>query len=66
MSLRKALLFVATHGLALFAGFAAGVYVLPILTAAPPAPAAAMSAGEALFQGQFRRDLKDSDFLHWG
>lgn len=63
--MKKALLLITTHLVALAAGFAAGIYWLPILTAAPPAPAA-MPAGEALFQGQFRRDLKDSDFLHWG
>lgn len=63
--MKKALLLIATHLAMLAAGFAAGIYWLPILTAAPPAPAA-MPSGEALFQGQFRRDLKDSDFLHWG
>jgi len=26
----------------------------------------AAQAGSALFTGQFRRDLKDSDALHWG
>jgi hypothetical protein len=44
------------------------VYFLPILTA-PPAPSAAAvaaSAGEAIYSGQFRRDLADSDALHWG
>lgn len=63
--MKKALLLIATHLVALAAGFAGGIYWLPILTAAPPATTA-MPAGEALFQGQFRRDLKDSDFLHWG
>ena len=24
------------------------------------------AAGKAEFKGEFRRDLKDSDFLHWG
>jgi hypothetical protein len=49
-------------------GFAAGVYLLPILIA-PPAPTAAevrAAAGVTLFTGEFRRDLKDSDALHWG
>lgn len=57
-----------THLVALFAGFAAGVYLLPVLVA-PPAPSPeqvqAASAG-ARFTGQFRRDLHDSDLLHWG
>ncbi|MCR5884177.1 DM13 domain-containing protein [Rhizobacter sp. J219] len=63
--MKKALLLIATHAVVLAVGFVAGIYVLPILTAAPPATAV-MPAREALFQGQFRRDLKDSDFLHWG
>ena len=50
------------------AGFAAGIYVLPILTA-PAAPEASLlrsTAERAAYKGQFRRDLKDSDPLHWG
>lgn len=58
----------ATHVLVGTLGFALGIYLLPILTA-PPAPSAsevtALSQG-ASFTGQFRRDLKDSDALHWG
>jgi electron transfer DM13 len=62
------LLLVASHLVALAVGFALGVYALPILIA-PPAPSTtevAAQAGQALFKGQFRRDLKDSDALHWG
>ena len=65
--MRKPLL-VVSHVLFAAAGFAAGIYVLPILTA-PPAPTAAdvaTAATQAEFKGQFRRDLKDSDLLHWG
>lgn len=64
----KKLLFVVSHLLVAAIGFAAGIYLLPILTA-PPAPTAAdveAAAGVADFKGQFRRDLKDSDLLHWG
>lgn len=59
---------VASHAVALGLGFALGVYVLPILTAptAPTSAEAAAAASEALYTGQFRRDLKDSDLLHWG
>ena len=58
----------ATHVLALALGFGAGIYVLPILTApaAPTADEARGDAGAALFRGTFRRDLRDSDPLHWG
>ncbi len=58
----------ATHLVALAIGFALGVYTLPILIA-PPAPSADEVKAEvekATFKGQFRRDLKDSDALHWG
>lgn len=66
--MKKLLVFVATHALALAIGFAAGIYALPILIA-PSAPSASdinAQAGGAEFSGQFRRDLKDSDLLHWG
>lgn len=49
-------------------GPAAGIYTLPILIA-PPAPdteQVAASQQQAKFHGTFRRDLKDSDRLHWG
>jgi Electron transfer DM13 len=64
----KKLLLAVSHLLFAAAGFAAGIYALPILTA-PPAPSASeigAAAGKAEFQGQFRRDLKGSDLLHWG
>ncbi|MCH9809338.1 MAG: DM13 domain-containing protein [Alphaproteobacteria bacterium] len=57
-----------THLAALVVGFALGVYLLPILTA-PEGPDKAMlakTAQAALFKGKFTRDLKGSDFLHWG
>ena len=64
----KSALLAATHLLAAAGGFAAGIYLLPILTApaAPTAAEVAQGAGTALYTGQFRRDLKDSDALHWG
>jgi len=64
----KKLLLIATHAMTLGAGFAVGVYALPILTA-PSGPSAAEVAAQAsiaAYKGQFRRDLKDSDALHWG
>jgi hypothetical protein len=64
----KWLLLAVSHLLALAVGFALGIYLLPILTA-PDAPSTAevtAAASEATFSGQFRRDLKDSDALHWG
>ena len=64
----KTLLLIVSHGLAIALGFALGIYALPILTA-PAAPSAAevqAQAGQASYTGTFRRELKDSDLLHWG
>jgi hypothetical protein len=64
----KRLALVVSHLVTLLVGFALGVYLLPILVA-PPAPTAAevqVQARGAAHTGQFRRDLKDSDALHWG
>lgn len=57
-----------THGFMLAIGFALGIYLLPIITA-PPSPDQAMlaeSAQTALYKAEFQRDLRGSDFLHWG
>lgn len=66
--MKAKLLLAATHLLALAAGFALGVYLLPILTApaAPTMQAVRAEAAQAQYSGTFRRDLKDSDALHWG
>ena len=64
----KPLLLVVTHVAMLAIGFAIGVYTLPILLA-PDAPSVATvdtAATAASFRGTFRRDLADSDALHWG
>jgi hypothetical protein len=57
-----------THGAVLAIGFALGIYFLPILTA-PESPDTAMlqqQAQNALYSAEFERDLRGSDFLHWG
>lgn len=61
-------LLAASHVLVGLIGFGAGVYVLPILTAprAPSVSEVSAAAAGALFTGRFRRDLEDSDALHWG
>lgn len=66
--MKRPILLIASHAAVLGIGFALGIYALPILTAPPPPTAAeaASAAGDAMFSGQFRRDLKDSDLLHWG
>ena len=57
-----------THAIALAIGFALGIYLLPILTA-PDSPDAAMlekMAADALYTAELTRELRGSDFLHWG
>lgn len=66
--MKKLIVLIMTHVTAVAAGFAAGIYLLPILTA-PPAPVASVVQAQAEtseFSGQFRRDLEDSDAVHWG
>lgn len=62
------LILLFTHALALGFGFALGVYTLPILTApkGPDKAALQATAASALHTGRFDRNLKGSDFLHWG
>jgi hypothetical protein len=58
----------ASHLLVGILGFALGIYVLPILVA-PSGPSSGEIegiAGAAQYTAEFRRDLKGSDFLHWG
>ena len=60
--------FLLTHGIALALGFVLGIYLLPILIA-PEAPSnseVTASSQQAIFSGEFRKDLPGSDFLHWG
>lgn len=58
----------ATHLGMLALGFALGIYFLPILTApeGPDKTMLAETAKTALFNAEFKKDLKGSDFLHWG
>ena len=58
----------ATHAVMLALGFALGVYFLPILIEpeGPDQATLAATAQTALFRATFARDLKGSDFLHWG
>lgn len=68
LPIKRAVLLLASHAAVALAGFGAGIYVLPILTApaAPEAHELQAAAQSAEYQGEFRRDLKDSDPLHWG
>lgn len=66
--MRRLILGIVTHGAALGAGFALGLYALPILTA-PPGPDAdtlRSMAAEAVYRAEFAEDLPGNDLLHWG
>ena len=66
--MKKKLALIASHIAVALLGFGAGIYFLPILTA-PPAPDITEirdRAEKAEFSGVFRRDLADSDAVHWG
>ena len=66
--MKKFLLLVFTHLVAIGLGFALGIYALPILIA-PAAPTAAevkQQVGQTAFTAQFKRELQGSDALHWG
>ena len=68
MKARTLVLLIATHSVVGTLGFGVGIYALPILTA-PPAPSESeikVIASQAKYTTEFRRDLKDSDVLHWG
>ena len=68
MKIRTVVLLIATHCAVGVLGFGIGIYALPILTApsAPTEAAIKEVSSEASYTAQFRRDLKDSDALHWG
>jgi hypothetical protein len=66
--MKRSLLLLLSHAGMLALGFGLGLYLLPILTA-PPAPSTLemrAGTGEALYQAEFRRNLRDSDTFHWG
>lgn len=66
--MNKILPLIVSHAVVAALGFGAGIYALPILTA-PTAPARAEVTAlpaKAQFTGRFKRDLIDSDALHWG
>ena len=64
----RALILIASHAAMLVLGFLLGVYLLPILTAPKSPDAATLQATTkgALYEGRFERNLKGSDFVHWG
>ena len=68
MKYLRTMTLIITHTLFLGVGVAAGIYLLPILIApdAPSISAIENSQQTQRFQGEFDRQRKDSDQLHWG
>ena len=66
--MKKIILLFVSHSLVGLFGVALGIYLLPILTApdAPSSEIMSTAQSEASYQGQFQRELKGSDFFHWG
>lgn len=66
--MRKAGLLAISHAGALVLGAAAGIYLLPVLTAdPPPAPDALRRLeSQALFTVDIQPDLAGHDLIHWG
>ncbi len=64
----KWLIRIGTHAAAVGIGFALGIYMLPILIApdGPGEQEVQSVADNSRFTAEFRRDLQDSDALHWG
>jgi len=58
----------ATHTLTLLIGVAAGIYMLPLLTAGdgPDKNILDQVMENRHYSGTFSRDREDSDLLHWG
>ena len=64
----KKIILLLSHLVCLAVGVALGIYLLPILTAPPSPPQTQLESlqSQALYTGEFRKDLAGSDFLHWG
>ncbi len=64
----KKVLLLISHSAMLVAGFALGIYALPILIQpeSPDQQSVETVQQSAMFSGQFSKERADSDFLHWG
>ena len=62
------LFFVLSHLAIGFAGFLLGIYTLPLITAKgkPSQELSVLVKNDAIYKAIFVKDLKGSDFFHWG
>jgi hypothetical protein len=68
LNTRTVVTLAVSHLIVAGVGFAGGIYALPILIApkAPTAEEVKAANSQVQFTAEFKRDLKDSDALHWG
>ena len=68
LNTKTAVTLAVSHLVVAGVGFAGGIYALPILIApkAPTTEEVKAASSQVQFTAEFKRDLKDSDALHWG
>lgn len=68
MKFTRVFILLTSHIIAVVLGFAIGIYTLPIILAPEPPSRQDISAvaKQKSFEAKFKRDLEDSDPLHWG
>lgn len=68
MAIKKLITPLLTHVFTGLLGIAIGIYLLPIITASPSLSAEKIASlsSNAIYTTHFKKDLQDSDFLHWG
>ena len=66
--MKKLLILTVTHLLAIVLGVGLGIYMLPILIApkSPTIDEIKSASSNAKYTAVFRKNLKGSDFFHWG
>ena len=68
LNVKYFLFFVVSHLGMGFAGFLLGIYALPLITAEgkPSQELSDIVKNDAIYKAFIVKDLKGSDFLHWG
>ncbi|OAN18005.1 hypothetical protein A3K86_03540 [Photobacterium jeanii] len=68
MKVKTLIILLVSHLIVGAAGFALGIYALPILIAptAPTVTEVSTVSAQAQFSAEFTKELQDSDSFHWG